>query len=148
MVAASELTEISVTGKYAVLANREKIFFRGEQAAAVLAFAERNGLTRLKRADIWQLVAAPFDQEQNHDSTAANETTLLKSNARPNEVRRARQALWCWWWLSLRGLEGDEWYRYDHEDVLYMTGCSLLPRRRWYWRTMELALRAPATTAA
>ncbi|RZJ89598.1 MAG: hypothetical protein EOO60_09840 [Hymenobacter sp.] len=68
----------------------------------------------------------------------------------PTEIQYARQELWRGWWLTFRWLEAsqDSWgwpvYTYYHEAILYLTGCSWRARRRWYWYTMEIALREVA----
>jgi hypothetical protein len=145
-VAATELTEVSETGDYLVLAGREKLFFPRQQHQRVLAFAAAHNLPRHRRPPVWEWLGAPLDITSEAPATA-HTAELLAAGLTPGEIRAARRTLRVGWWLNLHWLEGDDlgWslHAYDHEDLLYLTACSLLPRRWWYWRTMELALREP-----
>lgn len=150
-VAAAELTEVSETGDYLVLAGREKLFFPRQQHLSVLAFAAAHGLPRRRRPPVWEWLGAPLDMTSEAPATA-HAAELLAAGLTPSEIRQARRTLRVGWWLNLHWLEGDDlgWplHAYDHEDLLYLTACSLLTRRRWYWRTMDLALREAASKQA
>jgi hypothetical protein len=143
-VTAIELTEVSETGDYLVLAGREKLFFPREQQPTVRAFAAQYGLPRRHRAPVWEWLGAPLDITCDAPARA-HEAELLAAGLTPSEIQQARRTLRVGWWINLHWLEGDEmgWslHDYDHEEILYLTACSLLPRRGWYWRTMALALR-------
>jgi hypothetical protein len=93
---------------------------------------------------VWEWLGAPLDITCDAPARA-HEAELLAAGLTPSEIQQARRTLRVGWWINLHWLEGDEmgWslHDYDHEEILYLTACSLLPRRGWYWRTMALALR-------
>ncbi|RZK27886.1 MAG: hypothetical protein EOO63_12430 [Hymenobacter sp.] len=145
-VTADELTEIHSGGGSAVLAGREVLYFTYEQREEVKAFAERNHIPLTNRVNVWVLLMAPFDSWYDESEQADNElqlaATLVPLGIDAKEVYRIRRTLRRWhrflpWnWVSI----ADETTP-NQLDMLYLTGAGLLPRRRWYWYTMEIALR-------
>ncbi len=148
-VAATELTAVSIAGDYVVLAGREKLFFTPAQYPAVRAFAERHGLPERSAPPRWTWLSASLNATQELPASRYNED-LLHTGLSTREIKHARQQLRRGWWLNLHWLEAseDDWglpvHEYDHEAILYLTGCSLLMRHRWYWYTMAIALREVA----
>lgn len=144
-VAAHELTAIGADGQQAVLAGREILFFTFNQKPDLLAFAHRHGIPLTQLLNPWPALAAPLSSEYDADDEAPRLARLQAMGISPAEVRQLRWRLW-WWravqpWYWLNSSEED--FYLDHREVLYLTGAALLPQRRWYWRTMELALRPP-----
>jgi hypothetical protein len=145
-VAAQELTAVGADGQQAVLAGREILFFAFDQKPDLLAFAHRHGIPLTQKLNPWPALAAPLSSEYDVDDEALRLARLQAMGIGPAEVRQLRRQLW-WWravqpWYWLHSSEED--FYFDHREVLYLTGAALLPRRRWYWRTMELALRLPS----
>jgi hypothetical protein len=145
-VAAQELTAISADGQEAVLAGREILFFTFDQRRDVLAFAHRHGIPLTQPLNPWPALAAPLSSAYDADDEAPRLARLQAKGIEPAEVRQLRRRLWWWravqpwYWLHSE----DEDFYFDHREVLYLTGATLLPRHRWYWRTMALALRPPS----
>lgn len=148
-VAVAELTEVSRSGHYVVLAGREKLFFTREQYPVVLAFAERHGVPCRSRPPRWRWLSAPLDATKEEPATR-HDQDLVTTGLSSTEIQYARQELRRGWWQTFRWLEAsqDSWglpvYDYCHEAILYLTGCSWRTRHRWYWYTMEIALREVA----
>ena len=150
-VAADELTEIHPGGGSAVLAGREVLYFTYGQREEVKAFAGRNQIPLVNRVDAWQFLMIPFDSEYDADEQAAVEeqllSTLVHLGISIEEIKRIRRTLRRWhrflpWnWASIA-----EETTPNQLDMLYLTGAGLLPRRRWYWYTMEIALRGAPTS--
>jgi hypothetical protein len=139
-VAAHELTAIGADGQQAVLAGRELLFFTRDQQQDLVAFAHRHGIPLAQLLNPWPALAAPLSSNYKSADEAPRLARLQANGIGPAEVRQLRRRLWCWYWLRS---VGDDFY-FGHKQVLYLTGADLLPRRRWYWRTMELALRPPS----
>lgn len=147
LIAADELTEIHSGGGSAVLAGREVLYFTYQQREEVNAFAERNHIPLVNRLDVWVLFMAPFDSWYDGDEQADNElqlvSTLTPLGIDAKEIRRIRRTLRRWhkflpWnWSSIA-----DGTTPNQLDMLYLTGAGLLPRRRWYWYTMAIALRS------
>jgi hypothetical protein len=146
MVAASELSEISSWGDRAVLAGRELVFFTYAQRDAVLAFARRNAIPIVDRPDSWLALTYPLYNQQDANNKANNRARLRALGIGAGEAWQIRWQLRCWrscqpWYWSIS--DDEEELIFDHFTVLHLTGTSVLPRRRWYWYTMALALRTP-----
>jgi len=145
-VAAHELTAISADGYQAVLAGREILFFTLDQRHDLLAFAHRHEIPLTQQFNPWPVLAAPLNSVYEANDEELRLARLQANGIGPAEVRQLRRQLWWWraaqpwYWLHSE----DEDFYLDHREVLYLTGATLLPRRRWYWRTMELALRPPS----
>ncbi|RTQ50860.1 hypothetical protein EJV47_09595 [Hymenobacter gummosus] len=147
-VAAGELTEVGADGRSAVLAGDELIFFPAAEPGALHAFARRNGLPVVARPDVWHLLAAPLAADYDATEAGSLDAQLHAQGLGAAEQRRIRRQLRAWWllqpwrWPALAGDADD--LHYDHAEVLHLTGAGLLERRRWYWYTMAVALRAAA----
>lgn len=143
-IAASELSEISSWGDRAVLGGREILFFPYPQRENLQAFAERNGIPIVDRPDAWLAITYPLYHREGPDDKANNREWLQAVGVGAGEAFRIRWQLRCWrlfqpWYWSM--FDDEEDLVLGHLTVLHMTGASVLPRRRWYWYTMALALR-------
>jgi|GEM_PF-6073333 len=140
VMAAADINEVDLGWPVQVVIHRrEVIFLEDSQREDLREFALRNGIPISSRPAIWSMIADPYlDTETTPEEHENLFHRLEKQGVSRVEVEAARgkirlnllAATYLTW----------EWVGYDHSDVLRLAS-PLVGRERFYWYTMELALR-------
>jgi len=137
---ASHIAEVQINGTpHAVLHGREIIFLGHSQREVLHEFALRNGIPVRERPDIWDMIASVYvdtaTTPEEHESLFLR---LEQQGVSREDVLQARRKIR--FKLMLSTYYSMEWVGYDHADVLRLAS-PIWGRRKFYWYTMELALR-------
>ncbi|UPL50311.1 hypothetical protein [Hymenobacter sublimis] len=143
-IAADELTEVHPAGCWAVVAGREVVYLEYNQWAQLVKLAQAYRIPLVDRPWPWPLLTAPFATDYDSENEESYREQLLEMGIVPADIRAVR-------WRIRLGLlfQPQEWSflldeerpPYHHTKVLDLTGCTLWPRRRWYYHTMDLMLK-------
>lgn len=122
-----------------VINSREVVFLDDSQREELHSFAKRHNIPISRRAAIWPLIASVYvDTETSPEEHERLFEQLEKQGVSRQEVEAARKK------IRLNLLAASyvtmEWTYYDHSDVLRLSS-PLWGRQKFYWYTMELALR-------
>jgi hypothetical protein len=123
-----------------VLNGREVIFLEHEQRDELHQFALRYGIPVVQRPDIWEMITHPYlDVETTPEEHEALFQRLETQGVSREEVRIVRRKIKTA--LSWASVFSMEWISYNHFDVLRIARPITWSQRKFYWYTMELALR-------
>ncbi|GGG32706.1 hypothetical protein [Hymenobacter glacieicola] len=143
-IAADELTEVHPLGRWAVVDDREVIYLKYNQWAQLVKLAQAHRIPLVDRTWPWPLLTAPFATDYDSENEESYREQLLEMGISTADIRAVRWRIYLgllfqpqeWSFLT-----GDERPPYHHTEVLDLTGCTLWPRKRWYYRTMDLMLK-------
>ncbi len=124
----------------------ELIFFNHNDTERIKAFTEKHQLPVAQKADVWELLCAPFlDTELTEAEIRHNTEKLVQLHFSISTVKQIRKK------IKFTLLGTWEWQYLGHWDVLAAKQARSLVYRfngkDFYWWTMELALQGKRTSS-